>query len=100
MTWPASRKVLPIRHGFGSSNVLCRTSRAWLTKSPPSVISPSRQVSEHLRILRSAGILVVQKDGRKRLHYLRRCVLRQFEESVEVVADERWHIRNRMTAAG
>lgn len=42
-------------------------------------------VSEHLRILRSAGILVVRKDGRKRWYYLRRCVLRQFEEALEDV---------------
>lgn len=45
-------------------------------------------VSEHLRILREAGLLVTQRDGSRTWYRLRRSVLRQFAEAVELLTGE------------
>ncbi len=43
-------------------------------------------VSEHLRILREAGVLSATKDGPRTWYCLRRSVLRSFVEAVENLA--------------
>ena len=40
-------------------------------------------VSEHLRILREAGVLIARRDGRRTWYCLRRSVLRSFALAVE-----------------
>lgn len=45
-------------------------------------------VSEHLRILREAGLLVATKDGPRTWYCLRRAVLEQFAGAVERLAGE------------
>lgn len=45
-------------------------------------------ISEHLRILRSAGLLIPTSDGPRTWHCLRRTLIRQFAAAVRDVADE------------
>ena len=45
-------------------------------------------VSEHLRILREAGVVFVTQDGPRHWYCLRRRVLRAFAEAVERLTDE------------
>lgn len=45
-------------------------------------------VSEHLRILREAGILSAEKDGPRTWYCMRRSVLRQFARAVEELTTE------------
>lgn len=46
-------------------------------------------VSEHLRILREAGILFARKDGPRTWYCMRRSVLREFARAVEELTTER-----------
>ncbi len=45
-------------------------------------------VSEHLRILREAGILFARKDGPRTWYCLRRSVLREFAKAVDDLTAE------------
>ncbi len=45
-------------------------------------------VSEHLRILREAGLLSATKDGPRTWYCLRRSVLREFSRAVDDLAEE------------
>ena len=45
-------------------------------------------VSEHLRILREAGLLEATKDGPRTWYCLRRAVLRQFAGALEMLAGD------------
>lgn len=46
-------------------------------------------VSEHLRILRDAGVLFATKDGPRTWYCMQRSVLRQFVDAVDDLAVER-----------
>ncbi len=45
-------------------------------------------ISEHLRILRSAGLLIPTSDGPRTWHCLRRTLIRQFVVAVRGVVDD------------
>lgn len=46
-------------------------------------------VSEHLRILRDAGVLYARKDGPRTWYCMRRSVMRAFSAAVETLAEDK-----------